>query len=67
MIVGQKALCINDKCEAPVAQYYTTLPKNDLTYVIRRVQIGVSPEGTLGKFASIWSASKVDPLARTEC
>ena len=42
MIVGQKVVCVDDKFEDWVHQFYTALPKKDTVYVIREVKIGVN-------------------------
>jgi hypothetical protein len=49
MIVGQKVVCVDDRFPPQAAQYYLALPKKDVTYVIRNVELGVNWQGEAGE------------------
>lgn len=42
---GQKVVCINDQFAPEYKELFTALPKKDLTYVIRDIELGVTFEG----------------------
>lgn len=41
MEIGQKVVCVDDKFPASIAPFYTALPKDGVTYVIRDIRLGV--------------------------
>lgn len=45
MEVGQKVVCVDDKFPSVINKFYTRLPREGVTYVIRDIRIGVRFDG----------------------
>ena len=50
-IVGQKVVCIDGKFDPQIQKFYTAMPEEGRTYVVRSVCVGVSPKGEEGEIA----------------
>ncbi|NJK91512.1 MAG: hypothetical protein HC904_06625 [Blastochloris sp.] len=49
MMAGQKVVCVDDKFPLGIEKFYTALPKQGITYVIRDVTLGVNMKGEEGE------------------
>jgi len=49
MIVGQKVVCINDEFHQGIRKLYTDLPKKDVIYTVRSVELGANDKAEPGE------------------
>lgn len=49
MMVGQKVVCIDGKFDEVIKTFYTALPVEGVTYVIRGMGVGFSPKRECGE------------------
>jgi hypothetical protein len=50
-ITGQKVVCIDGKFDPCIAKFYTSLPIENVVYVVRGTTVGLSPRGEEGEIA----------------
>lgn len=50
-LTGQHVVCIDGKFDTSVKQFYTALPVEGVSYVVRGVTVGISPRGEEGELA----------------
>jgi hypothetical protein len=49
MTTGSKVVCIDGKFSEEIKRFYVALPVEGVVYVIRNMQVGISPRGEEGE------------------